>query len=158
LVGFASRKPISVPTTATLSEVMNVLTQKHISCLAIVDTKDSSRLVGNFSPSDLRGFGIGSIIQNLVDKFWVLDAELVQMFSYNIVDILKMHSSDSLSPVSVSATETLGVLMARMANSKLHHVWIQDPSGKPEGLITLTDICNLLIKVCDLIFIFLSLL
>ncbi|CEO96983.1 CBS domain-containing protein [Plasmodiophora brassicae] len=127
-LGFASKSPCHVKASQTLKDAINIMAQKSVSCLAIVD--GDQHLVGNFSPSDLRGIG----------------TEIIDLLNVKIVDVLKARSPESLKPVSVSATETIGVLMARMANTHLHHIWLQAPSGKPDGLVTLTDIMNVLLK------------
>ena len=85
---------------------------------------------GNFSPSDLRGLG----------------PDILDFFSTPLSKYLSDRNPQSLEPYSEAVTTSIGVLLARLENSKLHHLWLENVDGKPEGLVTLTDIMNLFLK------------
>jgi len=117
-------------------DVMKLLRDNKVSAIAIVDdwnTEFQRKLVANFSGSDLRGFG-GSgedLIQELKEK--------------TVGEYLMEHNPESLHPVSVLASGTsLEEVIRLLAESNCHRVWQVDDNGRPVGVISVTDVLQLI--------------
>lgn len=128
---FVTIDPVSVKSSTTLRQTLNTLIQSRVSCLAIVD-EVTGALIGNFSESDTRGLGI-SILEQLETP---------------IKEYLTVNSPSSLSPIFIVEDDTILTLMRLLVDTNVHHIFVNTKCGRLHGLVTLTDVMSMLLKVC----------
>jgi len=119
---------ICVHNTDTVNHALNVIKDKKISAVGVVDKE--GKLIGNFSVKDIRGFL----------------SELTTVFGLHIYDFLKAlpKKGDIGYPVCVTEETTVEELIAKLAYSGVHRVYVVDtPNHKPRGCISLTNILTL---------------
>jgi len=124
-LGLGDQKITSADKTCTLRAVLQILADEHVSSVAIIDS-DSGALVGEFSPSALRG----------LRNFDMLETDLV---SY-----LAQERPAALNPKHVHLQDTFGDVLALLAEGRSHRVWILDEILRPVYVLTATDVLRLL--------------
>jgi CBS domain-containing protein len=102
--------------------------QYRISAVGVVD--QSGVLIGNLSISNLRG----------------LSKENFSCLLLPVMEYLRLQAGEQakILPYSVKSTNTFGDVVRILAEHKLHRVWVVDDFDRPQGLISLTDIMNVL--------------
>lgn len=141
------RDLISMSEEDTLSEALQQMSTHSLSAVAIVRKENSAEnsnksiLVGNFSASDLR-----RITQDFSeDQAKGSSLTLSQYFNMKILDYLTKYSKSSLNPITINSSDkslTMRSLVNLFAKCKIHRVWIVDNDQVPQGVITLTDLCQ----------------
>jgi len=115
---------ISVSASSTIREVLQTLLDQHASSVAIIDSKTGA-LVGDFSPSDLRGL------------------RSFDQMETNVVFYLTGQRAISLKPKTVHVKDTVGKVLAQLAENRSHRVWIIDEASSPVHVLTATDVLRL---------------
>jgi CBS domain-containing protein len=98
--------------------------------VAVAVTNPSGVIVTNLSASDL--------VRVPQQKF--------SMLSLPVTDFLKRTHQVVKPPVTVSSESNLELVFLKLAVYKIHRVWVIDANGRPQGVLTLTDIMNHLNK------------
>jgi len=117
----------AIHTISKTETVLDGLRKMHLlgdlSALAVVDER--RRLVSNFSASDLRGL--------TSDKLTRLDLP--------VIDFLKLsYGNKPMNTITCTAHTPFRSIIQSMTENKIHRVWIVDSFGKPEGVVTLSDV------------------
>eukprot|EP01116_Phalansterium_solitarium_P007666 TRINITY_DN2047_c0_g2_i1.p2 TRINITY_DN2047_c0_g2~~TRINITY_DN2047_c0_g2_i1.p2 ORF type:complete len:420 (-),score=162.74 TRINITY_DN2047_c0_g2_i1:510-1688(-) len=127
----------SISTDDSAMDGFGKMRSKDLQGVAVVD-KESGRLVGNLSARDLRGIEIES---NWFQRLF----EPVTTF------LREVSSKDPERPesvLSVLPTDTLEIVVKKIATYKVHRLYIIDSeaSGKPVGVVTLKDVLKEIIS------------
>jgi CBS domain-containing protein len=120
-VGLAEEKIIAVETTCPILAVMHLMNTNKVSAIALVDA--DSKIVGNFSATDLRGL----FREHLADLMKPADV------------FLKEHSPKSFSPLTCQKSDTLADVIDKLLDSRVHRLWVVE-DNKPVGCVSLGDI------------------
>lgn len=104
------------------------MTNKHVSGLAVVD--DSGKLVGNISLRDLKA------ISNDARLFW----RLYQTMHNFLQKIKEENPSRPRGVVCVNMETTLKEVITKLAENKVHRIYVVDADKKPVGVASLKDI------------------
>jgi len=110
---------------ATVHKAIQTLLRKGLSTLAVVHSV-SGALMADVSPS---------AFASLTD---------VSALSSNLVDFLDRHAATALEPVCVHPEDSLRRVVAELSRTRKHCAWIVDEKRRPQGVLTLTDLCRLL--------------
>eukprot|EP00286_Rhodomonas_abbreviata_P021373 CAMPEP_0181315004 /NCGR_PEP_ID=MMETSP1101-20121128/15132_1 /TAXON_ID=46948 /ORGANISM="Rhodomonas abbreviata, Strain Caron Lab Isolate" /LENGTH=326 /DNA_ID=CAMNT_0023422159 /DNA_START=62 /DNA_END=1042 /DNA_ORIENTATION=- len=123
---------ISVKTTDPAIKAFEVMTQKGISAIAVVDASDGS-IVHNTSTSDVKMLFTGD------------DSEEMQLMG-SIEDFLvKLRSTNARAKTKIPVTtaqkgDTLGAVLRKMSKTGYHHTWVVNQNRAPAGVLSLTDV------------------
>jgi len=119
-------KIICTSKQARTMDAYGLFFSQGVNALAVVD--DKGVLVGNLSPTDLKGLH-GRSVENLLDP--------VEIF-LRTSRIRQKQKQDFVAYVDVNATmmDVLNIIVSQ----HIHRVWIVDDNIKPIGLVSLTDI------------------
>jgi len=98
-----------------------------VSALAVVD--NSGVIVANISISDLRGLNQENFASLLLPVLEFITKYLPQF---------------KIPPLCVRESDTLETVLLKLAATKTHRVWVTDDNGKPNGVVSLTDVMLLL--------------
>jgi len=105
------------------------ISDANVPAVAIVD--EFGGIVGNLSASDLRG----------------IDEDTINSIFLPAMKFLKLLSgSKSTQPICCSIDEELTGITSKLAETKVHRVWVVNWEGKPRGVISLTDVINTALK------------
>lgn len=115
--------------TETAIQAFKLMKEKGFSGLPIID--DNLRLIANISATDLKG----------------LNEEKFQYIKLPVHDFLKKLHGFPKAPVYVRPEDTVETLMLKFVVHKVHRIYIVDPSMKPTGVITLTDLIRFFLGV-----------
>jgi CBS domain-containing protein len=120
---------ISVLDDSIAMDAFKLMVERNVSGLAVVDKE--GKLVGNISLRDLKAMSTDARL------FWRL-FQTVHNF------LLKIRHEDSgdrpRTIVTVKPTDTLETVIKKLAENRIHRVFIVDESKKPQGVISLKDI------------------
>lgn len=126
-VGTASTV-FSVNENAIAVDVLKLMFDKKISGVPVVD--DTGRIVCNFSVTDLTH----------------LKPSNFPSLSLNIIDFIKQLYGMIKPPVCIQRTDSVELLLYKFFVFKVHRVYVVDTSFKVNGVVTLTDVMQLLLK------------
>jgi predicted transcriptional regulator len=108
-------------------EALNIMSEKNVPALAVVDTDRDRQIIGNFSATDLLSL-----------KYCELNE-----LSLSVEQFLLRYSPNSLSPITVEEdATTLANVINLFSNFGVHRLWIVDSESfakVPIGVVTLTD-------------------
>ncbi|KAL6069930.1 CBS domain-containing protein [Balamuthia mandrillaris] len=146
---------------SSLLDALKMLKEKGVSALAVVE--EDGTLAGNFSASDLKGLyqeqfpslllPVGDYLEKhspkvrlflllfLIPFYFVAFCWFSRLLS--LPNILRF-TQQSLQPICASAETSLLDLTKEMAASRIHRMWVLDESYRPIGVISMTDIMNLI--------------
>jgi CBS-domain-containing membrane protein len=127
-VGWGKHRVVSVHEKDTVFDTLQVLCKQRLSGVAIVN--ESSELVANFSMSDLRN----------------CTYDILTFMTMSVMEFLAHRSPLSLEPVVITPDATVNEVLKTLADSKLHRMWIVDKGNHPQGVVTLTDVMNTLMR------------
>jgi CBS-domain-containing membrane protein len=133
-LGLAKKTVISVRDTDSAINCFKLITTKNLSGLAVVD-KDG-RVVGNTSASDMKLF-----IQ--MPSFRILKMPLVEYLNV----IRRQNLKDVVPVVGVKAGDTLGKVVAKLAATNMHRIFVIDDDRRPIGVVSCRDIIEKCLKV-----------
>lgn len=121
---------ISVRNTARFADALSILFENRVSGVAVLA---QSKLVGNISASDLRGFG-GTDFD-------------ISMFNRPVQQMLdKISAKDGpKAPVSCTLDSTLQQAISLVATNRTHRVYVVDEENRAIGVITLSDVLRALL-------------
>jgi CBS domain-containing protein len=125
--GLAPLGVASVLDTVNVLDCIKFMAQHKLSAVPVVDKE--GKIVSNFSASDLLG----------------LNENNFQYLQHSVKDFLhKMHGFPK-PPVTCTTTDTLESVLLRMVVHKVHRVYVVPPTMKPSGVISMTDIMQVLL-------------
>jgi len=127
-----SSNVICMSTNALAIHAIYLMFFHNVSAVAITD--ENGRLVANFSASELRGLGHKNFD-------WLL---------LNISDFLGRIASITpggklLFPLTCRKSTRIEDAINMLGTYRVHRLWLVDDQGKPEGLMSLTDVMRLLL-------------
>ncbi|KAL6069800.1 hypothetical protein QOT17_007372 [Balamuthia mandrillaris] len=126
------KKVITVSIDSRTIDAYKLMHQHKISAIAVVDA--DGHLVANVSTRDIRAISTDSSIL----------AKLYQPISHFLTQI-HMDSIDIVNPaISCSMKDALGLVLGKLAVSKVHRIYIVDAQNQPIDVISLSDILVLL--------------
>jgi CBS-domain-containing membrane protein len=125
-LGYAQRAVVTVKDSESVLHALKKMSKANVSALAIVN--DEEALCGNFSASNLRG----------------LYRQTLPEFVSTVNAFLTKHSPDSLDPVCRKPSDSLIEITNCLVEKGYHHLWVSTDS-KPVGIISLTDIMNIIL-------------
>eukprot|EP01126_Amoeba_proteus_P031262 TRINITY_DN3071_c0_g1_i4.p1 TRINITY_DN3071_c0_g1~~TRINITY_DN3071_c0_g1_i4.p1 ORF type:complete len:328 (+),score=35.79 TRINITY_DN3071_c0_g1_i4:128-1111(+) len=101
-----------------------------VSAVAIVDPQ--GRLLGNISASDIRGIGGARRFSTLL---------------LPIGEFCQLEGPDFVRPaIHCTQNSTLGFVIEKLVSNRIHRIWVVEDK-KPIGLVSLTDVMKLLVKL-----------
>jgi len=106
-------------------DAFKLLGDEYVSALPIVE-KETGRLLGNLSASDLRGLTVSKL----------------RFLNESIETFLQAQLGGIRAPVSVKPSVTLAQVIQNLVDNRVHRVWLIDDKEKPIGVVTLTDVLN----------------
>jgi len=115
----------SVSVNVPVFEALRRLAETGRRALAVVD--HDGRLVADFSTSDLHNLPSANF-DSLASSLGVW---------------LQSYSPESLRPICTTASSNIGQLVDAMVAKRHHRLWVLDDQGKPQSVISLTDILSL---------------
>jgi len=102
---------------------LSSMTSTKVSAVPILD-KDTGRLVGNFSISDLRGLGPYDLHHLLLP----------------LVSFLGIYNPKSLYPLTCKPSDTFEYVVLKLSGTKVHRLWVVDNDLRVLGVVSLTDV------------------
>jgi len=114
---------LSVLKGKPLIEAFSNIVETKFTGLAIID--DQGRLVNNISASDLKGV--------TKDTFWKLELPIEKILG----------EREKLPPLTCKSDDTLADVIQRVADCRVHRIYVVDPSNRPTNVITLTTILRI---------------
>jgi len=131
-LGLEVQKVETVKDTDKVSVALKKIKECAISGVGIVDSH--GKLIGNFSASDLKYFGIGS--------------STLQLFSSTMSDYLKalkLPNTGSDYPYSVTKSSTVQQVVKKFSETKAHRLYVVEKE-LPIGIISLVDVIELFLR------------
>lgn len=123
---FGKDKFVSVPVTYSVGQVLRVMLEERVGCVAVVD--DEGTLLGQFSGRDVRGIGPSNFFR----------------LKSRILSFLTSFSPQSLKPLLVNFEEaTVKEVSVLLAEHDVHHLWVVNDTFQPVKVISLNDIMRL---------------
>jgi len=123
---------VTVRSDASALNAFHTLYTHGVHGIGVVDAQNG-KLLANLSASDLRGV--------TRDELDLLDANVLRF-----LQIEQAHLSNRLRPItaySVRRSYSLADVLDAFVTARVHRVFVVDEDEAPEGVITLTDILNL---------------
>ncbi|KAJ1984476.1 hypothetical protein H4R34_000623 [Dimargaris verticillata] len=117
-----THKPLVVPAELLTLHALRRMDEANHTAAAVVDSDGT--IVGNLSASDLRG----------------LTEENLALLNRPVMDFLQHLSPNRPAPVTVTASDTLKTVMAKIHANHVHRTWVVDHANQPITVITLTDL------------------
>jgi len=117
-------------------EAFKQIWEKEISGLAVLN--DEGKLMANISASDLFKTHVKPIGEMIHDLYQPIKSFL--NIRTDVKDKIMMADLPECVPIAVTATDTLGSVIQKCLENKVHRVFIQDDKSKPVGVISLGDI------------------
>jgi len=124
---------ITMKQSGFIKDAFKLMTEHHISAVAIVD--DSEKLVGALSVSDLKSIGLD---ENLFPKLFHTYTEFCTLYPK------KGAHGPITGPIAVSPSATVTELWDKFSTSGVHRVFVMDDAQKLVGVISLTDLIDFL--------------
>jgi len=112
----------SVSDKALLIHAFSQIVETQYTGIAVVDA--SGKLVSTISASDIKGI-------------------TRENFKSTLLMPLERFASTKIPPQTLSGDSTLGDVISRMAEMKIHRIFVVDSDGKPNNVITMTSIMNI---------------
>jgi len=123
---------ISINQNKMAIEAFQLIASNKISAVAVVN--DDNQLVANFSASDL----VGIVGESIADM------------TLPILEFLRKHNMPGTSPISKTSDLSLENLMLTLYTEKIHRVWVTDAQNCPVGVVSLSDVLQLLDNLTDI--------
>jgi CBS domain-containing protein len=127
-----ARDVVSVPSTATTREAMQLLVSSKVHGAPVVN--GDGVMVANISVSDIRSLAHTKA------------ADVDAVLASNILDFLRLREesegrpSFSLSPLVVHPEDSFSTAVGLLGESGLHRLVVVDASRRPVGVLSLTDV------------------
>jgi len=122
---------LSVTEESTAIDAFNLMVEKNITGLAVVDEKEA--LKGNLSLRDMK------LISYDARLFWRLQ-QTVKNFIIKLRAEWATKHGRPRTLVTVTESNTIGDVIRLLSENKIHRVYIVDSDKKAIGVITLKDI------------------
>jgi len=119
------KKTESITADVRTFDAFKILGDEYVTGLPLVE-KETGRLLGNLSASDLRGL--------TVQKLLFLN-ESVETF-------LTAQGGSVRAPICTKSSSTFGQVIQSLMDNHVHRIWLVDDKEKPIGVVTLTDVLN----------------
>jgi len=132
---------VTVSTDTSAMEAFHLMYTKKLSCVGIVDS--NGVLTGNLSNSDLRGIEADrfSHLSLGVAEFLRISKALSRPFATVLNARL-----NALRALAIPKGSTFKELLTLVEKNRVHRAYVVDKEFKPVGIITLSDILNMLSK------------
>jgi CBS domain-containing protein len=130
-----SRPVIPIKSDATALETFKVMAKYNRSGVAVVDA-ETGRFVGNTSGSDLKLF-----IREPEKNAAALQAPITDFLS--AIRRAESPSSNTRCPtISVSASDTIGMIVGKLAATRIHRIFVADDATgyKPTAIVAISDV------------------
>jgi CBS domain-containing protein len=142
-----------VPASTLAIQAVHEMLSKGLRALGVVDGK--GRLIGNFSVADLRGIRpehLGALALPVAELIaWEHQTEYSGYAANRTEHPFASSRADRVPGAEVGQSlkvctlkSTLLAVLRNLAKNKLHRLWVVDDAGKPLGVISCTDIMNLI--------------
>eukprot|EP01006_Ploeotia_vitrea_P041627 TRINITY_DN66557_c3_g1_i1.p1 TRINITY_DN66557_c3_g1~~TRINITY_DN66557_c3_g1_i1.p1 ORF type:complete len:201 (-),score=104.65 TRINITY_DN66557_c3_g1_i1:29-631(-) len=118
-------------------DAFNTLAEKQISSLAVVD--GAGVLIGQIALRDLK------LVSHDVSKFWRFYRSLGEFLAVIEAEHKKRYNQ-SRKCVVATVDDTIGTVISRLAQHKIHSVFVVDEHVKPIGVVSLKDILGELLN------------
>lgn len=121
--------------SAKVSEVLSLLALQDVWGCAVINAH--SALIGNISVTDLK---------------YVLSTEHGKMQfleGMTVAELLSKCASVRPAPVTCQATDTLESVAKQLTKAKVHRVYLVNENMQPQGVVTLTDIIECVVRHAD---------
>jgi len=113
----------TVQITDSAIQSFQLMRLKQVNALAVVNSTGS--MVATLSDADLRGL----THEKLNDLFLTIEQYLT-----------KIHGGHIRKPITCKATDSFKTVVDLLVNEKVHRVWVVDDTGKPHGVVSMTDV------------------
>jgi CBS-domain-containing membrane protein len=134
----AGKSPVfSVQMEAMVVDALEVICKNGVSSVAVVDQK--GHLFGNISLSDIK-----HVLQH--HKQSLLYASCAQLVAHVKMDQGAKTGQDTVPVFDIHTNNTLRLAMRKVAATRAHRLWVTDQQGYVEGVVTLTDIIQLILN------------
>ncbi|KAL4431250.1 hypothetical protein ABPG75_006506 [Micractinium tetrahymenae] len=155
-LGLQGKRVLCVPADLAVIDALAGMVDARVPAVAVIDSEESGRLVGNLSISDLRGLQpshfeqLGEPVGDFLrDGGWREGARWQGASLLGGVAVkFGIKSPESLPhepPLAVCRLDsTFGEVLALLAGRHLHRLFVVDGEGRPVGVVSLTDILSLL--------------
>ena len=125
----------SIPIHTKALEAFDLIESRRVKGVGIVNSEN--QLIHNLSTTDLKG---------------LCDAHFLRLF-LPVPDFLKETYADSqrilTPPLTCTPESSLRTVLLQLACSCLHRIYVIDGEGKPLGVVTCTDLINILHQLAD---------
>lgn len=158
-LGWAGKHIKSLPARTPAIECLDLMQQSGLSAIAITDSTESNRLIGNFSVSDLRSiesehFGslalpVGEFLalEHGLEYWGVADHDQVKassaaQFAHKRQQEREPGPGDMVGQSLVTCTpqDTFATIIDKIVEHHLHRVYVVNDQGQAVGVVTLTDL------------------
>ncbi|EGC40456.1 hypothetical protein DICPUDRAFT_96258 [Dictyostelium purpureum] len=151
LLPFLTPKESLITTKASTMTIdsFKLMNLHKISAVPVLNDNDN-KIIGNLSINDLYGLKESTIKLLLEPTLSFLNIN--QNNQHNNNDLLQNKNKPD-HPVVLTLNDTFKDAIERVSQNKIHRVWIVDDNNVPISLISLTDICKLIVEspYCDII-------
>lgn len=134
------KEVMSAPDTSTASEVFELMDNKRLSGIAVVDQSDGA-LIGNTSASDIK---LACECSDEDEGGAVADLDLNIMSFLSAVRQEDPTKEAKYPSSHVKESSTLGHAIKLLAKTGYHRVFVCDEEVKPVGVVSVTDIVTYL--------------
>jgi predicted transcriptional regulator len=114
---------LAIPKGKPLIDAFSHIVETKFLGLAVIDEK--GKLVNNISASDVKGL--------TKETFWNLNLPIEKV----------LNLQNKLPPVTCNADTTLGQVLQKLVDYKIHRIFVVDKENQPTNVITLTTIMKL---------------
>jgi CBS-domain-containing membrane protein len=134
----AEKPVVTVNVDSLAMKAFETIDEQNVSAVAIVD--DEGKLVGQVDADSLKLIGVQfSMLAKPLWEVWEING--VPMSRWNTTDL---HQTRTDAPVEVRGTCTLQSTMQEMVQTVVaghfRRLWLVDETGKPTGVVSLTDL------------------
>jgi len=136
-LGLGSRPCVAVKDTESALAALKMVDTHSFSAMAVVDSEDG-KLMGNTSGSDLGYFLSSEVSLHTPVLDFLAQAKQAQ----------PVRTKDTNTTITCHNSDPLKKVVARLAKTEVHHVFIVDDNRVPLGVISVSDICRLLASKC----------
>ncbi|PSC75368.1 E3 ubiquitin-ligase [Micractinium conductrix] len=154
-LGFREKHVLCVPADLSVMEALAGMVDSHVAAVAVIDSPDSSVLIGSLSISDLRGLG-PSLSERLAEPV----GEFLRGGGWcggraggrqngsprgGVAAEFGVRSPESLPhgappPVCCTLGATFGEVLSSLATQRLHRLFVVDGEGRAVGVVSITDL------------------
>jgi len=131
-VGLEVPSVVCVTITDKVSTAVKKIKEKSVSAVGIVD--EHGKLVGNFSASDIKHFGLGATLQ------------LGSTTMTDFLKALKIPKNNTDYPYTVTKHTHMTSVVKKFSDTKAHRLYIVDTHGAPIGVIALVDVIEMFLR------------